>query len=166
MIPDIIKFFNGGGIPIFQNSGKLYGWDNPEAHSSPILSERRGVTRQDLGAIQTDENGLQYRDIRTNTWDSGSGDKNYFTLIERVYNPNQKGYKKAIKKGLIPYMSSNEKTEWGTIGNRDTYGYTHEQADSLYNYFNQSFGKTSDGFEDPKDWTEAYDLYNKHYRRF
>jgi hypothetical protein len=25
MIPDIIKFFNGGGIPMFQNSGKVYG---------------------------------------------------------------------------------------------------------------------------------------------
>lgn len=24
MIPDIIKFFNGGGIPMFQNSGKIY----------------------------------------------------------------------------------------------------------------------------------------------
>jgi hypothetical protein len=166
MIPDIIKFFNGGGIPMFQNSGKVYGWDNPEAHSSPILSERRGVTRQDLSAIQTDENGLQYRDIRTNEWEPGSGDKNYFTSIERVYNPNQKGYKKAVKKGLIPYMSSGERTEWGTTGNRDTYGYTHEQADSLHNYFNQSFGKTSDGFEDPKDWAEAYDIYNKHYRRF
>lgn len=165
MIPDIIKFFNGGDIPIFQNSGKL-GWDNPSAHSIPAYSERAGVYQQDWGEIQTDENGLQYRDVRYNRWQPGSSSQNYSTTIERVYNPNQKGYKKANKKGLIPYMTSSEKTDWGVVGNRDNYGYTAEQADSLHNRFNDQFGPTSDGIGElaGDNWEEIYDKYYKYNR--
>lgn len=160
MIPDIIKFFNGEGIPMFQNSGKL-GWDNPEAHRIPAHSARNGVFQQDWGEIQTDENGLQYRDVRYNQWAQGSGNQNYSTSIERVYNPNQKGYKKANKKGLIPHMSSSEHTSWGETGMRDNYGYTTEQADSLHNRFNEQFGKTSDGRGELSgdNWQEIYDKY-------
>lgn len=149
-----------GGILKFQNSGKL-GWDNPEAHRIPAYSERAGVFQQDWGEIQTDENGLQYRDVRYNKWNPISGDQNYSTVIERVYNPNQKGYKKANKKGLIPYMSSSERTSWGETGIRDNYGYTKAQADSLHNRFDELFGKTSSGHgELSKDnWREIYDKY-------
>jgi hypothetical protein len=41
-------------------------------------------------------------------------------------------------------MVSSESVQRGVIGNRDNYGYTTEQADSLYNRFNDQFGPTSD----------------------
>lgn len=164
MIPDIIKFYNGGDIPIFQNSGKL-GWDNPSAHRIPAHSARNGVYQQDWGETQTDENGFQYRDVRYNWWQQGTGNQNYSTWIERVYNPNQKGYKKANKKGLIPYMVSSEKTDWGVTGDRDNYGYTTEQADSLHNRFNDQFGPTSDGMGElaGDNWEEIFNKYYENY---
>lgn len=164
MVPDIIKFFNGGETPMFQNSGKLYGWNNLEAHSSPIISERIGVTQQDWGDVQTDDNGLQYRDIRIRQKEALGND--FSTEITRIYNPNQKGYKRAIKKGLIPHMSSSERTEFGKVGDRSNIGYTKEQADSLHNVFNERFGKASSPSGDfsPQEWSEQHALYDQYYR--
>lgn len=160
-LPAILKFLGGGEVPIFQNSGKL-GWDNPSAHRIPAHSARNGVFQQDWGEIQTDENGLQYRDIRYNRWNQGTGNQNYSTSIERVYNPNQKGYKKALKRGLIPHMTSSENMEWGEMSNRDNYGYTVEQADSLHTKFNEQFGRTADGhgeLSEKDNWEKIYNTY-------
>jgi hypothetical protein len=136
MIPDIIKFFNGEGIPMFRNSGKI-DWRNKTGYVEDPYTNQSGLTTQySYGDVQKDENKFIYRDSRLQyTTPDNSVQTNYV----REYKPNWR-YKKYVKKyghPTQPHMWTNHAND-GTMST-DTFGYTPEQIDSLTTYFN-TFG--------------------------
>lgn len=136
MIPNIIKFFNGGEIPIFQNSGKI-NWRNKTGYIEDPYTNQRGLTTQySYGDVQKDENGFTYRDSRLQ-YNSPTGDAG--TNYVREYKPNWKynRYVRKYGKPLAPHVWTNHYSD-GTKST-ETFGYTPEQIDSLSTYFN-TFG--------------------------
>lgn len=137
MIPDIIKFFNGGGIPMFQNSGQLGSfyttdWKRNNSYQTETSQDRGGgISQKDYGEILTDENGVPYRDVRTRR-SSVLSENPVDVSFEREYDTNSKMYKKAVKRG------------WRNPGmfttNNQAYGYTPEQVDSLTTHFDKLYG--------------------------
>lgn len=71
MVPDIIKFFNGGGIPMFQNSGKMWGVNYPGRYTtvSDVGHDSKG---QPFNYTEESDNDLGLaREVRgTNSLDS------------------------------------------------------------------------------------------------
>jgi hypothetical protein len=61
MIPDIIKFFNGEGIPMFQNSGKI--WSDYQKH----LAEEEYEDRYHRGEVNGPIPNYDFKDRNTNS---------------------------------------------------------------------------------------------------
>jgi hypothetical protein len=61
MIPDIIKFFNGGGIPMFQNSGKI--WSDYQKR----LAENEYEDRYYQGEVNGPIPNYDFKDRNTNS---------------------------------------------------------------------------------------------------